>query len=94
MLESKENYILKTFEGKFSLMKKIDEYLSVKNDLDNVGKRIITVDRVDEMSRILNSTFINCPQEKSRLSKLRSIKDKVVSEMREFDVISARKEKV
>lgn len=75
-------------------MHKIDEYLSVKSDLDNIGKRLISVDRIDEMSRILNSTFINCPQEKQRLAKLRSIKDKVITEMREFDAIASRKDKV
>jgi hypothetical protein len=85
---------MKTFEGKANFLKKIEDFLSVKQDLDNIGKKIFTVDRIDEMSRILNLTFVNCPSEKQRLGKMRGTKDKVSNEMRDFDALSTRKEKI
>lgn len=77
------------------LLKKIDEYLSVKSDLDNMGvKKIITSERIDEMCRILTTTFINCPSEKQRVAKLRSLRERICTDIREFEAMAGRKDKI
>lgn len=67
MQEKKDNYVVKMFEGRKEFLRMIDELKAVKIELENANKRGVTIERVEDMHRILTNSFISCPNEKQRV---------------------------
>ncbi|KAL4496465.1 hypothetical protein ABPG72_014695 [Tetrahymena utriculariae] len=94
VLEQKDNYVIKNFEGRNAFLKSIEDYQQAKLDLDNIGKKSFTQERFDEICSIMQNTFIYSPNDQQRLQKIKQLKDKIYNEMREFEVCYGKKEKV